>query len=328
MPKGSKRKSLYHGLLVVDKPQGLTSQDVVNVVRRAAGTRRVGHTGTLDPLATGLLIILLGEGTKLSEYLIHMDKEYEGTMQLGVMSNTYDSEGEIIPGPGGALPELEVLQKLAKEKLSGDIEQVPPPFSAVKIKGKKLYEYARAGEEVKADARSVRVKEYEILDLQGDTAKFRVSCTSGTYVRSLVHDLGQLAGCGALVTSLRRTKIEDFSLEESVELETVRESTPEKFADFVAPMMDAMTNWPLYHVSAEGVSWLKRGQAIPMALAELDRDSHPGKADDLVYLCPLGRDALAVARVMPAPPSRPPAELRRHVGLWFQPVKLLASDEE
>lgn len=312
-------------MVVADKPAGITSQDAVNVIRRVSGTRRVGHTGTLDPLATGLLLVLVGEATKLSEFMVGFDKTYEGRMRLGVQSNTHDSTGEIEPGPGGAIPPLARLQELT-QPLTGTILQKPPAFSAVKVQGKKLYEYARAGQAVDVEEREVTVNEFTILELDGDEAAFRVSCSSGTYVRSLIHELGQAAGCGALVTSLRRTAIADFSIDEAAPLDQIVEEGPDRFEEILLPMLDAVTSWPIYYVGDEAQMWIKRGQAIPSALAEIDPDSQPGRPGELVYLCPAGQDAVAVAKIVPAPPSRPPAQLARHVGLWFQPVKLLAAD--
>ena len=326
MAKGSKRLSKFHGLLVVDKPTDMTSQDVVNVVRRVAGTRRVGHTGTLDPLATGLLLVLVGEATKLSEYMVGFDKVYEGTLRLGVQSNTYDCQGEVVPGPGGAIPDEKTLHSLA-QKYTGPIDQVPPPYSAVKVRGKKLYEYARAGVEVEAAARRVTISEFTIDRLDGDTAHFRIACTSGTYVRSLVHDVGQDAGCGALVETLRRTGVEDFHEDEAVTLDALQEGGEEGIASVLLPMLDAVTAWPIYHVQKVGIEWLRRGQAIPMALTQVDSESIEGRLGDLVFLCPLGGDACAVAKIVPTPPSKPPATLSRFAGLWLQPVKVLGEAE-
>jgi len=328
MPKGSKKRaSFFHGIVVVDKPTGMTSQDVVNVVRRAAGTRRVGHTGTLDPLATGLLILMLGEATKLSEYLVGYDKVYEGRMKLGVRSDTYDIEGKMEPGGGAAIPPLDRLREIAAEFV-GDIDQVPPPYSAVKLHGKKLYEYAREGETVEVEPRAVTVRAFDILDVRDDTAGFRVHCTSGTYVRSLVHELGAKAGCGAVVAELRRTAVGDFAIDEAVTLDTLRDAKPESFAEFVTPMMDAVPSWSVFHAGERAVMWLRRGQAIPSSLCELDGDSQPPRIGNHVYVCPLGGDAVAIAKVLPAPPGAPPAELRSHVGFWLQPVKLLAPESE
>ncbi len=326
MPKGSKRQSLYHGVIVVDKPTGMTSQDVVTVVRKAAGTRRVGHTGTLDPLATGLLLLMLGEATKLSEYLVGYDKSYEGTMKLGVRSDTYDIQGQVEETGCTDFPDGEALASLAEE-FTGEIDQVPPPYSAVKIKGKKLYEYARKGEVVEAEPRQVRVDEYAILEQEGDRVRFRVRCSSGTYVRSLVHDLGEKADCGALVEELRRTEIGDFKIDEAFTLDQVRECAPEEFGNLVTPMMDVVPDWPVFHINDQAALWIRRGQAIPVGMCQLDGESRNPRIGDLVYICPLGKDAMAVSKTVPAPPGSPPAELKRYTGLWLQPVKLLAPEE-
>jgi tRNA pseudouridine55 synthase len=224
-------------------------------------------------------------------------------------------------------PTLEELRALTVP-LSGNFEQVPPPYSAVKVAGRKLYEYARSGETVEADPRPIRVDEFSILSLEGDVAHFRVGCSSGTYVRSLVHDLGQAAGCGAVVASLRRTKVGDMTLEESVTHSTVQQSTPESLAAYVLPMVDALTTWPVYHVPPVGVEWLKRGQAIPVNLTEQDTESAAARVGDMVYLCPMGKDAMAVAKTLPSPPSKPPQALQRYSGMWFQPTKLLMTEVE
>ncbi|MDX1972365.1 MAG: tRNA pseudouridine(55) synthase TruB [Candidatus Sumerlaeia bacterium] len=324
MSKKNKRESRYNGLLVVDKEQNMTSQDVVNVVRRVANTRRIGHTGTLDPLATGLMILLIGEATKLSEYLIIRDKVYEGAMLLGRRSNTYDVDGEVeilSESPNVTLPQL---QELAA-KATGNILQTPPPYSAVKIDGKKLYEYARAGETVEAEARPVRVDEFSILSLEGNRATFRIACSSGTYVRTLVHELGIAAGCGALVSELRRTRIEDFTLEESITLAELKTKSLEELEEYILPMMDALTAWPIFYLGEEGKNWILKGQAIPERLAQMDTESTAPKLNDLLYLCPLGGDALAIGQLVAAPPSNPPAALKTLVGRWIQPIKLLVS---
>ncbi|MCB2153773.1 tRNA pseudouridine(55) synthase TruB [bacterium] len=322
-PKRSKKQSRYHGILAVDKPSGLTSQGVVDVIRRVAATRRVGHSGTLDPLATGLLIVLLGEATKLSEYLVGFDKTYEGTMRLGVQSDTYDSQGNVESGPGGAVPETARLQELAAE-FTGTILQTPPPYSAVKVRGRKLYEYARAGEKVEAKPREVRVDSFDILGNGDGELRFRIACSSGTYVRSLVHELGQKTGCGALVSSLRRTRVGDFDLSEAVTLDKLEADGHDGMEEHVLPMVDGLTSWPLFYLNAGAEEWIHRGQAIPAPMVELDAESPSAKVDDLCFLCPPGKDAVAVAKYIPAPPSRPPASLARLNGPWLQPVKLLS----
>ncbi|MGF1572565.1 MAG: tRNA pseudouridine(55) synthase TruB [Sumerlaeia bacterium] len=324
MSKRSKRESHYHGLLVVDKEQDMTSQDVVNVVRRVANTRRVGHTGTLDPLATGLMIILLGEATKLSEYLITTDKIYEGEMILGQRSNTYDIQGEIETFTEARNVTLEEAQN-ATHPYTGDIMQIPPPYSAVKIKGKKLYEYARAGETIEAEARPVRVDEYSITHLEGNRARFKIACSSGTYVRTLVHDLGRDLGCGALVASLRRTEIEDFTLAESITLADLREKDLEELGEFIIPIMDSMTDWPIFYLSQDGKDWLLKGQAIPERLGQFDIETPSPKLGDLIFLCPIGKDAIAIGELVACPPSNPPAALKGYIGRLIQPAKLLTT---
>ncbi len=193
------------GVLLVDKPQGLTSHDVVDRVRRLYRTRRVGHAGTLDPMATGLLIVLVGKATKASDQLMAQDKEYLGEATLGVATDTQDAEGEALEtNPVPALAEAEVRAALAA--MRGEQLQVPPMHSAKKVGGKKLYELARKGVEVAREPRAIRVDEFELLSWQSPKIGFRVRCTKGTYVRTLAHDLGRRLGPGAHLSMLRRTR--------------------------------------------------------------------------------------------------------------------------
>ena len=193
------------GVLLVDKPQGLTSHDVVDRVRRLYRTRRVGHAGTLDPMATGLLIVLVGKATKASDQLMAQDKEYLGEATLGVATDTQDAEGEALEtNPVAALAEAQVRAALAA--MRGEQLQVPPMHSAKKVGGKKLYELARKGVEVAREPRAIRVDEFELLSWQSPKIGFRVRCTKGTYVRTLAHDLGRRLGPGAHLSMLRRTR--------------------------------------------------------------------------------------------------------------------------
>ena len=193
------------GVLLVDKPQGLTSHDVVDRVRRLYRTRRVGHAGTLDPMATGLLIVLVGKATKASDQLMAQDKEYLGEATLGVATDTQDAEGEALEtNPVPALAEAQVRAALAA--MRGEQLQVPPMHSAKKVGGKKLYELARKGVEVAREPRAIRVDEFELLSWQSPKIGFRVRCTKGTYVRTLAHDLGRRLGPGAHLSMLRRTR--------------------------------------------------------------------------------------------------------------------------
>ncbi len=192
------------GVLLVDKPVGHTSHDVVNMIRKAAGMRRVGHTGTLDPNATGLLILCLGQATRLSEFLTNLDKVYEGSMRLGVTTDSFDTEGEVVAER--PVPDLtaEAIQEVFNSFL-GEIDQLPPMVSAVKVGGKRLYALARKGETVERQPRRVTIHEFEVLAFEAPEVHFRLRCARGAYARALAHDVGEQIGCGATLAQLRRT---------------------------------------------------------------------------------------------------------------------------
>ena len=208
------------GLLVVDKPAGWTSHDVVGRVRRLAGTRKVGHAGTLDPMATGVLVLGIGRATRLLGHLSLTDKTYDATIRLGVTTVTDDAEGDVLQtrdasGVGDVSPYLDAL--------TGEIEQVPSSVSAVKVDGVRSYARVRAGEEVALKARRVVVSELTLLDRRGDELDVRVTCSSGTYVRALARDLGEALGVGAHLTALRRTRVGPFDLAQARTLEQLAE---------------------------------------------------------------------------------------------------------
>jgi len=209
-------------LLLIDKPSGFTSHDVVNVIRKKFNTRRVGHGGTLDPFATGLLIVGVGRATKKLTNIVGLDKTYEATAQLGATTDTYDLTGSIIPSSEFPVPSSDDIEN-AMKNFRGTIEQKAPAFSAKKVKGQKLYALARRGEDVEhlRPTKKVDVTELEILDYNFPTLKFRVTCSSGTYIRSLAHDIGQDLGCGAYLTELRRTRIGEYKLEDAKKLEEI-----------------------------------------------------------------------------------------------------------
>jgi tRNA pseudouridine55 synthase len=208
----------FDGALLVDKPAGPTSHDVVEVIRRQFGLPKVGHAGTLDPAATGLLIILLGRGTKLSEKLMSDDKVYAGWMKFGETTNSYDADGEVTAS--ATVPPLDV-EKLnaAAEPFIGDLQQTPPMVSAVKKDGVPLYKLARKGIEIVREPRLVHIYNYRFTAYEEPYAAFRVACTKGTYVRSLAHDLGQKLGCGAHLATLRRAVSGKFDVADAVEFE-------------------------------------------------------------------------------------------------------------
>ena len=207
------------GILLVDKPTGVTSHDVVAHLRRAANLRRIGHTGTLDPAATGLLILCLGQATRLSEFFTGMDKVYEGAMRLGVTTDSYDMDGKIVaehPVPPLAPDDIQA----AFNGYTGEILQTPPMVSAVKVKGERLYKKARKGETVERAPRAVVVKEFLLLDYDHPPlARFRVKCTRGTYARSLCHDVGNDLGCGATLQELRRTWVGAYAVAQAAPMD-------------------------------------------------------------------------------------------------------------
>ena len=208
-------------LLLVDKPADFTSHDVVNVIRKKFNTRRVGHGGTLDPFATGLLIIGIGRATKKLTDVVGLDKTYEAVATLGAISDTYDLTGEIVPTPSSKfqVPTSQNIEDILKN-FRGTIEQKAPAYSAKKVKGKKLYELARAGQDVEhlRPTKKVDVTELIITDYNFPVLKFRVTCSSGTYIRSLANDIGEQLGCGAYLTELRRTRIGDYTIDQAKKL--------------------------------------------------------------------------------------------------------------
>lgn len=213
------------GILVVDKPSGMTSHDVVDFMRRKFSLKKVGHCGTLDPMASGVLVMLIGKATKLSERFINENKEYEATLTLGVVTNTGDRTGEVIRrDTSGNTKSREEIEKIFR-KFEGEIEQIPPMFSALRYKGERLYKLARRGISVERKARKVRIMKLQIIQIRLPEVSFRVSCSKGTYIRSLGEDIGQRLGCGGTLSSLRRLCSGSFSIKEAVSLEKLK-TTP------------------------------------------------------------------------------------------------------
>jgi len=215
-----------NGVLIVDKPAGLTSHDVVNRVRRILGERSVGHLGTLDPMATGVLPLVIGSLTRLAQFYTDAEKTYEGTVRFGFATDTYDAEGDPTSTALEITLRSEQIEDLAA-RFRGVIEQIPPPFSAKKIHGVPAYKLARKHQDVVLKPVKVEVKELEILGVEGDRARFRARVASGTYLRSVAHDMGQLLGCGAHLESLRRTALAEFGLEDAHSLEELEAAKTE-----------------------------------------------------------------------------------------------------
>ena len=233
--------SALDGAILVDKPAGPTSHDVVDAIRRKFGIKKVGHCGTLDPNATGLLIIVLGRGTKLSERLMGDDKVYEGTIKFGEATDSYDCDGEIT----GSLPVMPMtLEELNEEsaKFIGDLMQVPPMVSAIKKDGVPLYKLARKGIEVEREPRLIHIYNFRFTEYAEPLGKFRVACTKGTYIRSLAHDLGQKLGCGAHLTTLRRSASGRFDVADALPLDTILKMTTAELEKRVMPFLKLAAN--------------------------------------------------------------------------------------
>ena len=232
------------GVLVIDKPTGMTSHDVIDRLRKILHTRKIGHAGTLDPSAGGVLVACVNKATKVAGFLTEYDKEYIGVIQLGITTDTYDGEGKIT--------RIEEDLKISPDEIKrtvlsfkGKIEQTPPLYSAIKYQGKKLYQYARSNQEVERKKREVEIKELEILEINIPYVKLRISCSKGTYVRSLAHDVGEKLGCGAYLYSLRRTRVGPFKLEDALSLEKIADAQGDgKISDVLIPIEKALTHLP------------------------------------------------------------------------------------
>lgn len=256
-------KNAISGVLVIDKPVGLTSHDVVQIVRKGTNIRRAGHTGTLDPRASGVLVVLIGPAVRLSEYVSASDKRYQAVVRLGTTTDTYDADGRIVSTtPVDELTEDQFEESL--ETFVGEIEQVPPPYSAVKIKGRKAYEMARQGEEVDLEPRRINVYSLELLEWAPPEAVVDVYCSSGTYVRSLAHDLGEKLGVGAHLIGLRRTKSGRFTLRDAVPLRRLREAFEDgNWYQYLIPAAEALSDWPAIELTHEQVESIRHGHRIP-----------------------------------------------------------------
>jgi tRNA pseudouridine55 synthase len=224
------------GAILIDKPAGPTSHDIVDAIRRKFGIKKVGHCGTLDPNATGLLIIVLGRGTKLSEKLMGDDKVYEGTIQFGKATDSYDADGEVTETKPVPPLTLDQLNEVAAAYI-GDLMQTPPMVSAIKKEGVPLYKLARKGIEVEREPRLVHIYNFRFIDYREPSGRFTIACTKGTYVRSIAHELGQKLGCGAHLATLRRTASGIFDVSGAAPLAAVLELTPVELEKKVIPFL-------------------------------------------------------------------------------------------
>jgi len=258
-----------HGVLIIDKPAGLTSHDVVNRVRRILHERSVGHLGTLDPLATGVLPLVMGNMTRLAQFYTSSEKTYEGVIRFGFATDTYDAEGQPCTPPQAVHLSLEQVRQVAA-RFRGFIEQLPPPFSAKKIQGVPAYKLARKKTEFTLKPVQVEIKEFEISGVENDRASFRARVASGTYMRSVAHDMGRQLGCGAHLESLRRTGLAEFTLADARALDELENAAVKGSAEdlFVHPRK-VLPEFPCITATEEMIMRIRSGRTVN--LPELTR---------------------------------------------------------
>ncbi len=248
-----------NGIVLIDKPAGCTSHDVVNQWRRLANTKRAGHLGTLDPMATGLLVLMTGTATRLAQFFGREDKTYLAEIKLGLVSDTYDAEGEI--ETGGAVPGNSELITSALFAFRGRFMQTPPPVSAKKINGVRAYKLARKKEPVKLQPVEVEVKRLDVLSMSPDTIEVLVTCTAGTYIRSLAHDLGQRLGCGALLSKLQRTHSGDFAVDQARSLDELNTMAVDgRLSEAVIPSARLLPHFPAEHFDWMAEAHIRQGR--------------------------------------------------------------------
>jgi tRNA pseudouridine55 synthase len=253
-----------NGLLILDKPSGLTSHDVVSIVRRATGERSIGHLGTLDPMATGVLPLLLGKHTRLAQFFGKAEKRYTGSIRFGFATDTFDAEGEPATEAAALTHSLEDLRALAT-RFSGQIDQVPPVYSAKKINGVPAHKLARAGKDVPVKPARITIHNFELTSLDGDLAEFVMHVSAGGYVRSVAHELGEAAGCGAHLASLRRTQAGDFDLAQSITVEELKALTPAEIEQRLPHPRTLLPEMPSVIVDEQTAGRIRNGMQVNVA---------------------------------------------------------------
>jgi len=253
-----------NGIIIVDKPAGLTSHDVVLKIRKWLKIKKVGHAGTLDPLATGVLLITVGWATRLFPYLSGMDKTYTGEIKLGQATDTYDAQGQAVGPAVNNFPEEETLKK-AMLAFEGEITQLPPPFSAKKINGEAAFKLARRGKKPELKPIKVQVYRFLLLDYQPPVVNFLVECSSGTYVRTLAHDLGQVLGCGAHLSKLRRLAVGTYTEEEAFTLDKIQELVASGQKEkFIIPLEYLLNDYQAVYLDSQGQKMFLQGQKFSL----------------------------------------------------------------
>lgn len=276
-------------LLLLDKPEKLTSHDVVERARRATGLARIGHSGTLDPMATGLLLLCAGNAARLQGFFTLMDKSYEGVIRLGRATTTYDREGETVGPERDAGEASAALIEEAAGAFRGEFLQAPPPYSAKKVGGRKFYEMARKGEAVPSLPKKVRVERLEFAAPEAGAVAFSISCSSGTYIRSIANELGEKLGCGAHLESLRRTRIGTFRVEDALPLEGFEAlPAPDRLAPpHAVPLARVAFPFPRVQLASLEAWKIRRGQAVPargVRAREGEWVTLVGPSDDMLAL--------------------------------------------
>lgn len=263
-----------NGVIVVNKPQNWTSHDCVAVVRRVIGVKRVGHTGTLDPMATGVLPVCVGTAARINEYLDYDTKTYDCVMKLGIITDTLDIWGEVLEErPVPDMDEAVIAETIMG--FTGEISQIPPKYSALKVAGKKLYEYARAGQEVEIKPRKINIKHISVnnIDLENKEISFTVECSKGTYIRSLCADIGEKLGCGACMSGLVRTKTGVFTLDDTVDIEAVKKMSREELVSKLFPTDYPLVQFGRVELSANRAKDFVNGKKIPKRDLTIVRES-------------------------------------------------------
>ena len=284
-----------NGIVVIDKPAGLTSHDVVSIVKKILGAQKAGHTGTLDPLATGVLPVCINEATKLAQFLSSENKTYLATMLLGVRTDTQDTEGKITETSDKIVSEEDI--RVALGRLVGKLKQIPPAFSALKLKGKPLYKYARAGEFPEMVARDVEIFRLNVKDISFPYVQFEISCSKGTYIRTVCSDIGDALGCGACLSGLRRLQSGFFTENMAVSLETDdREEKKRELLSKMLPMAQALPTYAAIEVNESLVDKLRTGFQPDVDMLRQNVLSFLAAGDMIKFIGP-GGQLVAVAKM-------------------------------
>jgi len=265
----------FDGALVINKPKGKTSHDVVDAVRHLAGFRQIGHLGTLDPLATGVLVLLLGRATRLVQFYVGRRKRYKAGFRFGFATDAYDSDGEAQGPDAPPVLDAALLEKFASERI-GRFEQMPPPFSAKKVKGRPAYEMARKKQPVELKPVEVELFEFKLTEIEGSIARFVIECSSGTYIRALAHEMGQKVGSGAHLAEIERTAVGEFSLEQAIPLEELAEAKAAgRFGDCLIRLEHLLPNFPRVNVLPVIEKRVRHGSKFNISIAQIQ----PGRVE-------------------------------------------------